>query len=1139
MEIEGKGSMSDKEFVQWTSREEENFQHVLDNMNELPSKDDKWNLVPEFVRTRGLIKQQIHSFNFFIQVQMKKIMKANQEIRSEVNPKFWFRFIDIYVDMPRYQEDVHVVNDKITPNECRNRGLTYSAPIYVDIQYTLGEKVVTKKGITIGQLPIMLQSCRCILRNKSPEEITKMKECLYDPGGYFVIRGAEKVLLMQEQLSKNRVLIEQNEDGGIMANVTSTTTERRSRCYVVARKGRLYLKHNAFAVEIPICIVFKALGVESDQEIVAMVCNEPNMLTYFNLSLEESHNEKIYTQLQALKWMGTQVRLRQSKWTKKRPPEEEAREVLATLVLGHVPVLQYNFWDKAVYLAYMTRLVLLGTFDNTILSDKDYYGNKRIETSGDLIGILFEDLFKTFIMKAREHINKYFQQAKPANPLLMETVLPQYQEILTTGFVTAIKSGNWNLKRFKMERKGVAEPVTRLSYIAAIGHMTRIRSHIEKAQNVSGPRALQPSQFGMVCPSDTPEGEQCGLVKSLTLLAYITQDDDEALLRQVVFDLGVLDISQIGAEEVYAPPSYLVILDGNIIGIHRSPSRLVNEIRFLRRRGLVGAFVSVYMDQMHIQMVREGRMTINDLVKQGYIEYIDVNEENSCLICVTNEQITEYTTHMEIDPVSLLGIVASLIPYPHHNQSPRNTYQCAMGKQAMGTLAMNQYVRTDISPLNTLVYPQMPMVRSRALDLFHFNSIPAGQNATVAVMSYSGYDIEDAIVLNKASVDRGYGRVVVYKKFVNNLKTYLNKTSDRIANTPRREDQKIKMSDQSWNRKISAYKALGPDGLADPGKKIEQGNILVNKEIPSNTSDMGVIADNYIPCPMKYKEWGGYIDKVLLTTSDSERFSIKIMVRDMRRPELGDKFSSRHGQKGVVGMIVPQVDMPFSERGICPDMIMNPHGFPSRMTVGKMIELIAGKCGVHEGDRKYGTVFGGTTLASTAEALLKNGFSYNGKDFLYSGITGDPIKTYIFMGPIYYQRLKHMVKDKVFARAKGPRVALTHQPTQGRARDGGLRVGEMEKDCLVAHGTSMLLIERLLLSSDPFLASICTKCGLLAQKDWCQYCKTGSYINLVRIPYACKLLFQELQSMNVIPKITLGEGGYFDYNFYKDGSGSV
>lgn len=297
---------------------------------------------------------------------------------------------------------------------------------------------------------------------------------------------------------------------------------------------------------------------------------------------------------------------------------------------------------------------------------------------------------------------------------------------------------------------------------------------------------------------------------------------------------------------------------------------------------------------------------------------------------------------------------------------------------------------------------------------------------------------------------------------------------------------------------------------------------------------------------MKYKENGGYVDKVLITTTDNDYFLIKTMVRDMRLPELGDKFSSRHGQKGVVGLIVGQENMPFSNAGIYPDMIMNPHGFPSRMTVGKMMELLAGKAGLYEGERKFGTIFGGTDIEDCAETLIKHGFNYAGKDLLYSGrgaggaspqgITGEPLRAYIFMGPVYYQRLKHMVKDKVFARAKGPRMALTHQPTQGRARDGGLRVGEMERDCLVAHGTSMLLIERLLLSSDPFLASICSKCGLLCQEEWCEYCKSGENVCQIRIPYACKLLFQELQSMNVVPRFTLSDGGYFDYHFCQSNS---
>ena len=546
--------------------------------------------------------------------------------------------------------------------------------------------------------------------------------------------------------------------------------------------------------------------------------------------------------------------------------------------------------------------------------------------------------------------------------------------------------------------------------------MTRIRSHVEKAQKISGPRALQPSQFGMVCPSDTPEGEQCGLVKSLTILAYITIDQDEKALRQVAYDLGVLDVGLFGAEELYARPASLVFLNGGLLGVHSQPQALVRGVRQLRRCGLLGAFVSVYYDRIrrcvhlscdggricrpllvlnretgrpfltkaHTEGIRRGTITIQELVRAGVIEYIDVNEENSCLIAVTDKDITPAHTHMEIDPVSILGIVASLIPYPDHNQSPRNTYQCAMGKQAIGTVACNQQQRVDVSPLNVMVYPMMPMVRSRVLDLLHFSQLPAGQNAMVAVMSYSGYDIEDAVVLNRASIDRGYGRVVISKKQVFSLKKYPNGSSDLIKGPPRREDQK-NIDDHTWNRLFEPYKALGSDGIVESGVPIHPGDIMVNKHVPMDTGSFGADRDQLRAAPVKYKESGGYVDKVLITTTDNEYFVIKTMVRDMRRPELGDKFSSRHGQKGVVGLITGQENLPFSTAGIYPDMIMNPHGFPSRMTVGKMMELLAGKAGLWDGERKFGTIFGGTDIEDCAEELIRHGFNYSGKDMFYSG----------------------------------------------------------------------------------------------------------------------------------------------------------
>jgi DNA-directed RNA polymerase III subunit RPC2 len=428
------------------------------------------------------------------------------------------------------------------------------------------------------------------------------------------------------------------------------------------------------------------------------------------------------------------------------------------------------------------------------------------------------------------------------------------------------------------------------------------------------------------------------------------------------------------------------------------------------------------------------------------------------------------------------------------------------------------------------------MVGSKVLDCINFEKLGGGQNAMVAVMSYSGYDIEDAVVLNRASLDRGYGRAMVIKRYTSVIKVHPNRTSDRVVGPPQPDPSLAGADRGRWDERNARYRALGPDGICEVGAQVAKGSVLLNRQTPENTTEMIGIgardagkATSYRPAAVSYKEPdGGTVDKVVLTSSATDKFVVKVLVRDLRRPELGDKFSSRHGQKGVVGIIVPQENMPFNEQGICPDMIMNPHGFPSRMTVGKMIELVAGKAGLQDGKRRHGTAFAGDKVWDVGQVLVDRGMNYHGKELLYNGITGQPYSAYIFMGPIYYQRLKHMVKDKMFARARGPHVVLTRQPTQGRARDGGLRVGEMERDCLVAHGTANLLVERLLVSSDPFMASVCTQCGILAYSGWCQYCKRGDAVSDFRIPYACKLLFQELQSMNVQPRIRLKEGGFFD-----------
>lgn len=1122
---------------------------ITDNLEDIskPIKtvEDKWKLLPAFLKVKGLVKQHIDSFNYFVNVDIKKIVRANDKITTDADPVWYLKYLNIYVGSPDVEESFNITKP-ISPHECRLRDMTYSAPITVDIEYTRGTQRVVRHNLPIGRMPIMLRSSNCVLTGKSPAELASLNECPIDPGGYFIANGTEKVILIQEQLSKNRIIVEADKKGNIGCSVTSSTAERKSRTSIVTKANKFCLKHNALTEDVPVVVVFKAMGIECEQEIVQLVGCEEGVISTFAPSLEECHKLNIYTQLQALQYVGSKVRQRAT-WGKSRTKVEEARELLAGVMLAHVPVIKYDFKPKCVFLALMVRRVILACSDEANVDDRDYYGNKRLELAGQLLSLLFEDLFKRFNAELKKIADQTIPKPRAAQ---FDIVKHMRQDQITNGLVHAITSGNWIIKRFNMNRAGVTQVLSRLSFISALGMMTRITSQFEKTRKVSGPRSLQPSQWGMLCPSDTPEGEACGLVKNLALMTHITTDQEEEPIIRLAYNLGVENISMLSGEEISHPSVYIVFLNGNILGVVMDYKRLVETFRLMRRAGYVNEFVSICPNHQHrfvniasdggrvcrpyiivkngrprvadrhIQELAQGFRCFEDFLHEGLVEYLDVNEENDCSIALYEKEITRDTTHLEIEPFTLLGVCAGLIPYPHHNQSPRNTYQCAMGKQAMGSIGYNQRNRID-TLLYLLCYPQVPLVRTKTIDLIQFDKLPAGQNATVAVMSYSGYDIEDALILNKASVDRGFGRCLVYRKQTCLLKRYANQTFDRVMGPSK---------DASTGEVIWRHRALDADGICSPGERIENKQVLVNKSMPVVTSSglqpgtpgQPPPQPQYRDVPVSYKGPKDiYIERVLVTSNAEEAFLIKILQRQTRRPEIGDKFSSRHGQKGVCGLIVNQEDMPFTDLGICPDIIMNPHGFPSRMTVGKLIELMAGKAGVLNGHFGYGTAFGGDKVEDVCSALLEKGFSYTGKEFVTSGITGEPLTAYIFFGPVYYQKLKHMVLDKMHARAKGPRAVLTRQPTEGRSRDGGLRLGEMERDCLIAYGASMLLLERLMISSDAFEVDVCSECGLMGYSGWCHYCSSSHNISTLKIPYACKLLFQELLSMNIVPRLSL------------------
>ncbi|KZV72284.1 beta and beta-prime subunits of DNA dependent RNA-polymerase [Peniophora sp. CONT] len=1134
----------------WERRDQASY-NGLGLTDPIKSVEDKWLLLPAFLKVKGLVKQHIDSFNYFVDVDIKSILRANNKITSDVDPRFWLKYTDIQVMMPDRPDGTATSGNKnVTPHECRLRDTTYSAQILVTIQYTRGKQVVKRTGVCIGRIPIMLRSNKCWLANKNERELSVENECPLDPGGYFVVKGTEKVILVQEQLSKNRIIVETDPVKGVVqASCTSSTHGGlKSKTYVATKKGKIYLRHNSIHEDVPIVIALKALGIQSDKEILLLTAgNNDAYKDAFAPNLEDAAKMGVFTGHQALEWIGSRVKVNRRTVGPRRPAWEEALEALATIVLAHVPVVGLDFRSKAIFVATMARRVLMAMDDEKMVDDRDYVGNKRLELAGQLLALLFEDLFKTYNSNLKSAIDKVLKKPSRTNEFDAFNTMQFQGDLITAGFVRAISTGNWSLKRFRMDRAGVTHVLSRLSFISALGMMTRISSQFEKTRKVSGPRALQPSQWGMLCPSDTPEGEACGLVKNLALMTHITTDIDEEPIIKVAYMLGVEDISQSTGTEIYGPHTFVVNVNGTIIGLTKFPARFVANFRRLRRAGRISEFVSVFVNhhhktvniasdggricrpiiivsnrqpmvqKPHIDALKAGAMQFDDFLRRGLVEYLDVNEENDAYIALYEKDIVPTTTHLEIEPFTLLGAVAGLIPYPHHNQSPRNTYQCAMGKQAIGAIGYNQFDRID-TLLYLSVYPQQPMVKSKTIELIGYDKLPAGQNATVAVMSYSGYDIEDALILNKASLDRGYGRCQVLRKNTTLLRKYPNGTFDRLADAPRDENGQL----------AKKYDIIQPDGLAGVGERVDPGDVYINKQSPANANDhtfsgSGASAP-YKNAPMTYKSpVAGHIDKVMLSDTENDQTLIKVLMRQTRRPELGDKFSSRHGQKGVCGLIVNQEDMPFNDQGIVPDTIMNPHGFPSRMTVGKMIELLAGKAGVLAGKLQYGTAFGGSKVEDMSRILIENGFSYAGKDMLTSGITGEPMEAYVYFGPIYYQKLKHMVMDKMHARARGPRATLTRQPTEGRSREGGLRLGEMERDCLIGYGATQLLLERLMISSDKFEVNACQECGLLGYNGWCSYCKSSKKMAQLTIPYAAKLLFQELMAMNVIPRLVLDD----------------
>lgn len=1146
------------------------------------------------------VKHHIESFgSIFVDEIIPSIVNGEHIIHDRVIGNTIIKHKLVFSNLSIKPPYVESKKKLMFPMDAIHNNLNYFSKCYADVvqiveQININtgestEKVIsTEKEVPYGGIPIMIKSKYCNL-TLNPE-LAKY-HCPFDHGGYFIVNGGEKVVLSLESSVPRKPMVYIEKGQGYKHHYVRVESIPDTKFVGNTQKFALKIKKDGSIVlemlyfkEVSVFTLMRALGLENDNDIIYAITNPNDKPVYNQLLISMNTSiSPVVSQEEAIQILITLMRTTKkysetNKELRERQKREHLMRALKNILLPHVKSDTDNESTDLMYKAYfigytINRLIKCylkkdsATDSFRGCDDRDSLFNKRVELSGILLGTLFEQSFNKLLSDCSKFLKTKNVDGNKTPSIIKYIKSNQIEQTLRQ----ALSTGDFKTQA----RRGISQTLNRLNYDHSLTYMKRVMTPMpDSSSKITGPLHLHNTQYGSLCPLETPEGQKTGILKNMAMTTTITVGKlSQIIIVKSILKDNIIPLSN--KKYIKKLHTYVkIFINDNWIGLSNDIISLHNKLRNLRFKGEIDSSVSFvinYIEREYKIYTDTGRfirpyLTVsnneinfkpdmlknvkdwNDLITNypEIIEFVDKEEEKNMMLALfptdienakkimnnpgTKDinkinminQINRYDdnifvkySHCEIHPSMILGAISINMPFPNHTQAPRGIYHYNQRKQAMGLYASNYRHRIDNSYI--LYHLQVPIVSSRTKAFTNGHLFPCGENAIVAISSYYGFNQDDSLAINNTAVELGFFRATSLKKQKEEIKGTTTAPQSGLFMKP--DPSRV-----SGIKKDANYEKIEENGYPKLNTYVKSGDVIIGIGLPRSVTqnddkpyrDNSVIYKSHVP---------GRIDGIVTGTSNDDNPFIKIRISQERIPNVGDKLSSRHAQKGTIGIKAKRPNLPYTKKGIVPHIIINPNCIPKRMTIGQLIETLLGKVCAIKGIYGDSTPFMGADIYKMNEELVKLGYEEWGNETMYNGVTGEKMQTKIFIGPTYYHRLKQMVGDKIHSRAEGQNQLLTRQPTEGRSRDGGLKIGEMERDALCCHGISQFMKEAMIDKSDIYKAYICDICGFFAHKIptknyyGCPACNNTTRITRISIPYTFKLFMQELRSLGVNGKI--------------------